>query len=178
MTIGEYRIVRQLGSGGMGRVYEAVHDGLCLSRAVKVFSNDSEHTEALRRRFLSEGRMLANLVHPRVVRVYDLSVDDATGSPYFAMDLVLSSDGTPRTLEDERRRGVDEKQIAAWFCDICEGLDYIHSQGVVHRDVKLENMLVGQDGRVVISDFGVSRVFSYDLRQKISHKDTIPNELF
>ena len=177
MTIGEYRIVRQLGSGGMGRVYEAVHDGLCLSRAVKVFSNDSEHTEALRRRFLSEGRMLANLVHPRVVRVYDLSVDDATGSPYFAMDLVLSSDGTPRTLEDERRRGVDEKQIAAWFCDICEGLDYIHSQGVVHRDVKLENMLVGQDGRVVISDFGVSRVFSDDLRQKISATDTIPNEL-
>lgn len=165
--LGSYRIVRFLGSGGMGSVYEAEHVALGVRRAVKVFSAGSRPDHAMHSRFLSEGRTLANIDHPRIVRVHDLAVDEAAGATYFAMDLVLSPEGTPRSLEDERLSGLDEERIAGFFCDICEGLDYIHSKGIAHGDVKLENILVGQDGRAVVSDFGISRIFDDGLRAKV-----------
>lgn len=170
--LGAYRIVRLLGGGGMGRVYEAEHVALGVPRALKVFSDVSSHTEFLRSRFFVEGRTLANLNHPRIVRVHDLAVDKATNLTYFAMDLVLSPDGTPRTLEDARLSGVDEEQVAGWFADICEGLDYIHSKGIVHRDITLENLLIGPDGRAVVSDFGISRIFDDDFRGKVAAAET------
>lgn len=166
-ALGAYRIVRLLGRGGMGCVYEAEHVGLRARRALKVFSVESEHRDFLRRRFAVEGRILADLVHPRIVRVYDFAVDAATGAPYFAMDLVLSPDGEPQTLEDAcRRGGVDEERVAGWFRDICEGLAYIHGKGVVHRDVSLDNVLVGPDGRAVITDFGIAKVTGEDYRRR------------
>lgn len=165
--LGGWRLVRRLGVGGMGSVYEAVHASLGVRRAVKVFADAPRNADALKARFLAEGRTLANLSHPRVVRIYDFAIDVADGSPYFVMDLVLSPDGEHSTLEDARLRGIDEKQAAAWFADMCEGLDYIHAQGVVHGDVKLENVLVGSDGCAVISDFGISRAFGEELRQKV-----------
>ena len=73
--IGAYRIIQQLGAGGMGQVYEAEHVALGARRALKVFSTESEHSEFLRKRFVAEGRILADLKHPRIVRVYDLVVD-------------------------------------------------------------------------------------------------------
>ena len=81
--IGAYRIIRQLGAGGMGRVYEAEHVALGVRRALKVFDTKSEHAEFLRKRFVAEGRILADLQHPRIVRVYDLVVDDDSGLAYF-----------------------------------------------------------------------------------------------
>lgn len=165
--IGAYRIVRELGRGGVGIVYEAVHTHLGTRCALKVFSTESRQSEFLRKRFLAEGKVLARLSHPRIVHVSDLGVDEETLTPYFAMDLVLSQNGRPQTLEDARQEGVDEKTVAAWFEDLCEGLDYIHSEGIVHRDIKLENILVGPDGRAVISDFGISRIFNENMRRRI-----------
>ena len=165
--LGGYRVTRPLGRGGMGRVYEAEHVKLGVRRALKVFSPDARHADELKARFLAEGRTLANMCHPRVVAVHELAEDESTGALYLAMDLVLSPDGTPKSLEDMRREGVDEEQAAAWFADICEGLDYIHSQGVAHGDVKLENMMVGPDGRVVITDFGIAGVFGDELRSRV-----------
>jgi len=166
-VLGAYRIVRPLGEGGMGRVYEAEHVGLKVRRALKVFSSESKHSEFLRKRFVAEGRMLADLHHPRVVRVYDFALDEATGAPYFAMDLVVSPLGVAQTLEDACRNGVDEDQVASWFRDICEGLGYIHSKGVVHRDVSLDNILIGRDGHAVISDFGIAKITGEDYRRQI-----------
>ena len=165
--IGAYRIVRQLGVGGMGQVYEAEHVALGVRRALKVFSTESEHSEFLRKRFVAEGRILADLQHPRVVRVYDLVADEDSGMAYFEMDLVLSPDGQPRTLADELQDGVDEEKIVGWFKDICEGLAYIHSQGVVHRDISLDNILIGRDGRAVITDFGIAKIIDDSYRKKI-----------
>ena len=162
-----YRIVRQLGVGGMGQVYEAEHVALGVRRALKVFSTESEHSEFLRKRFVAEGRILADLQHPRIVRVYDLVVDEDSGMAYFEMDLVLSPDGQPRTLADELQDGVDEEKIVGWFRDICEGLAYIHSQGVVHRDISLDNILIGRDGRAVITDFGIAKIIDDSYRKKI-----------
>ena len=165
--IGAYRIIRQLGAGGMGQVYEAEHVALGVRRALKVFSTESEHSEFLRKRFVAEGRILADLQHPRIVRVYDLVVDEESGTAYFEMDLVLSPNGQPRTLADEQRDGVDEGKVASWFKDICEGLAYIHSQGIVHRDMSLDNILIGPDGHAVITDFGIAKIIDDSYRRKI-----------
>jgi len=173
-VLGAYRIVRLLGEGGMGCVYEAEHVGLRVRRALKVFTTESEHRDLLRKRFAAEGRMLADLQHPRIVRVYDFAVDEATGAPYFAMDLVVSPGGEPQTLEDACRAGVDEDQVAGWFRDICEGLGYIHSKGVVHRDVSLDNILIDADGRAVIGDFGIAKITGEDYRRKIDVTVTMP----
>lgn len=158
-TIGSYWIVRRLGGGGMGQVYEAEHMALGVRRALKIYSGDAAHIAFLRRRFLEEGRVLARLSHPRIVKICDFEIDAATGLPYFAMDIVLSPDGRPRTLEEERQAGLDEERAAAVFADVCEGLDYMHSRGIAHGDVKLENVLIGPDGRAVITDFGISLSF-------------------
>jgi len=166
--IGAYKIIRQLGVGGMGRVYEAEHVALGVRRALKVFSTVSEHSEFLRKRFVAEGRILADLQHPRIVRVYDLVVDEDSDTAYFEMDLVLSPNGQPRTLADEQRDGVGEEKIAGWFRDICEGLAYIHSQGVVHRDISLDNVMIGSDGHAVITDFGVAKIIDDSYRRKIN----------
>ena len=152
----------------MAAVYEAVHEQLGTRVALKVFATeDTSNIVFKRKRFLAEGKVLARLHHPRIVHVYDLAVDPDNGAPYFAMDLVLSPSGKPQTLEDARVSGVDESRVAGWLADLCEGLAYIHGEGVVHRDVKLENVLVGPDGRAVISDFGISRIFDKSLRRQI-----------
>ena len=167
--IGNYRVGRLLGQGGMGAVYSAEHAALRLPCALKVFTAGGAKKEFLRKRFLAEGRLLARLDHPRLVKVRDLAVDEASGAPYFAMDLVLDEDGEPSTLEDWRkRRKPDEAAIAAVYADLREGLEYLHGQGVVHRDLKLENVLIGHDGRAVLSDFGVSRIFDEELRRELS----------
>ena len=167
--IGSYRVGRLLGQGGMGAVYSAEHAALRLPCALKVFTADGAKKEFLRKRFLAEGRLLARLDHPRLVKVRDLAVDKASGAPYFAMDLVLDEGGEPSTLEDwRRRRKPDEAEIAAVYADLREGLEYLHGQGVVHRDLKLENVLIDRNGRAVLSDFGVSRIFDETLRRALS----------
>ena len=171
--LGGYRVVRPLG-GGMGRVYEVEHEALGVRRALKVFVDVSNHAEERKSLFLAEGRALARVSHPRVVRIHDFVVDEETGTPYFSMDLVLSPDGVPTTLDEACSRGIDEERAAAWFADVCEGLDYIHSQGIVHGDVKLENILIGPDGRAVISDFGISRVFGDEVRRR---SDSVPDDV-
>ena len=162
-AFGIYRVVRLLGRGGMGEVYEVEHPQLGVHYALKAFAR--EEADALRTRFLAEGRLLARLDHPRLVRVHDLAVDAATGRPYFVMDLVLGAEGRPESLEDARRAGsVTEERAAAWLADLCDALAYIHAAGVVHRDVKLENVLVDCEGHAILSDFGISRIFNRDLR--------------
>jgi len=166
-VLGSFRIVRPLGAGGMGTVYEAEHLRLPVRRALKVFSSESVHVALLRKRFLVEGKLLSSMQHPRIVRVYDLIVDDETGLAYFEMDLVCSPDGEPQTLAQAHERGVGEDEIKTWFEDVCEGLAYIHSKGVIHRDISADNILIGPDGHAVISDFGIAKIVDEEYRKKI-----------
>ena len=167
-AIGPYQVVRSLGGGGMGTVYEVVHGALGTHFALKVFTLEKGDVEFLKNRFLVEGRLLARLRHPRLVRVYDLGVDEETGSPYFTMDLVLGPNGQPTTLEQVRREGrVREPDAIRWYADIREALEAVHAAGVVHRDVKLENVLLDADGHAVLSDFGVSRILADALGKEL-----------
>ncbi len=158
MTIGCYNVVRLLGKGGMSEVYEAENPRLGTRHAIKLFTYEKDDPE-VRRRFETEGRLLAKLNHPRIVKVTDFGTDEATGKPYFVMDLVLDESGQPKSLSDVEPGTVDEEMIGRWYDDLREGLAYIHSKGVVHRDLKLQNILVGPDGHAVLTDFGVSKVF-------------------
>ena len=158
MTIGSYETVRLIGKGGMSEVYEAVNTRLGSRHALKLFTYEKDDPD-VRRRFESEGRLLAKLSHPRIVRVTDFGADAASGRPYFVMDLVLDGDGEAKSLADFDGGGVDEETVGRWYDDLRSGLEYIHANGIVHRDLKLQNVLVGPDGHVVLSDFGVSKIF-------------------
>lgn len=149
---GRYRIVRTIGSGGMGSVFAAADERLGRQVALKVLRPDLASDQRARERFLREAQIAAQLVHPNIVRTYD--VGDAPEGPYLVQELL---DG--RTLDTllplPSRRALDLTQA------IADALGYIHGQGYVHCDIKPQNiMLVGQPGaeRVVLLDFGIARV--------------------
>ena len=98
-----YHAMRLLGRGGMAEVYEVRHDQLGVRRAMKVFTAEGERAELLKSRFLAEGRLLARLDHPRLVKVHDCGVDEATGQPYLVMDLVMGAGVSPVTPPREGR---------------------------------------------------------------------------
>ena len=140
--IGAYRIIRLLGEGGMGAVYEVEHTQLGVHYALKAFTPEDGHVDVLKNKFLTEGKVLARLHDPHLVHVFDLNFDDATGTPYFVMELVLSDDGSPRTLSDVRTDELDEDCVLQWFTELAAIIDYIHEQGIVHRDIKPENIMI------------------------------------
>ena len=165
---GVYKVVRRLGKGGMGCVYEVEHPNLGIHYALKTFTMSSGRVELLRKRFLAEGKVLARLHHQNLVRVFDLNFDEASGTPFFVMDLVLDKDGNARTLDDLKQGEVDENQLLRWFVQLCSVLDYIHEKGVVHRDIKPSNILIDGNGCVVLTDFGISRYVTDELRKDLS----------
>ena len=165
-TVGSCRILRCVGSGAMGTVYEVEHVRLGVRYALKAFSFEGADAEFRKKRFLAEGRILARLSHPRIVRVYDM---DTTGDrAWFTMDYVEGPKGRPETLADVPRGGtLPEATLGGWYEDIREALAAVHAAGIVHRDVKLENILVDKDGRAVLSDFGISRIVDEKLRREL-----------
>ena len=156
--IGPYELVRLLGKGGMSEVYEAENPRLGSRHALKLFAYEKDDPE-VRERFLVEGRLLARLSHPRIVKVTDFGTDETSGKPYFVMDLVLNERGEMQLLSDVEPGTADEETVGRWYDDLREGLAYIHANGVIHRDLKLQNVLIGPDGHAVLTDFGISKIF-------------------
>ena len=156
--IGSYEIVRLLGKGGMSEVYEVENVRLGSRHALKLFTYEKDDSE-VKDRFMIEGKLLARLNHPRIVKVTDFGTDETSGKPYFVMDLVLDERGGVRSLSDVKPGTADEETVGKWYDDLREGLAYIHANGVVHRDLKLQNVLIGPDGHAVLTDFGISKIF-------------------
>lgn len=165
--IGGYRVIRSLGKGGMGSVYEVEHIRLGVHYALKTFTFDAMYADVLKNKFLTEGKVLARLRDSHLVRVFDLDFDESSGTPYFVMDLVLYKDGQPRTLEDVDTSDLDEQYLVRWFEDLAQALDYIHFYGIVHRDIKLGNVLLNADKHVILSDFGVSKFVNVNLAKEL-----------
>ena len=169
--------MRLLGKGGMAEVYEVEHERLGVRRALKLFAAEGARADFLRTRFIAEGKLLERLDHPRLVKVHEFGVDEASGAPYLVMDLVLGADGEPQTLATlHARRQITEEKLFGWYEDLADALRYIHAAGVVHRDVKPSNILIGEDGRAVLSDFGVSRFTDENLRKELAVDATMATD--
>ncbi|PYQ15653.1 MAG: hypothetical protein DMF80_08105 [Acidobacteria bacterium] len=152
-TFGRYEILDKLGEGAMGVVYRARDGSLGRVVALKMLSAELGAEEELHQRFQREAEAIGRLSHPNIVTVYD--VGEASGQLYMAMELLEGDD--LRSLI-EKRAGIALADRVRILVQICAGLAYAHSRGVVHRDIKPANILVGADGRVKILDFGLARV--------------------
>ena len=174
-VIGNYRVVAMLGQGGMGTVYEVEHLELGTHYALKTFTFDPNHeaSGALKRKFLEEGRLLARLKHPNLTHVFDLGFEEKTQMPYFVMDLVTYEDGDTYTVEDIDLSDIDEELVYKWFKQLASALDYIHGEGIVHRDIKPGNLLVDKDLNVILTDFGISRIFGAKIKSEVDATRTV-----
>ena len=153
-VVGSYRIIRRIGSGGMGAVYLAERaDGQFEQRvALKVIKRGMDSAAVLAR-FQAERQILARLQHPNISRLTDGGVT-ADGLPFFTMEYV---DGLPITRYcDEHRLSIEERLDL--FQSVCAAVHYAHGNLVVHRDLKPGNILVTADGQVKLLDFGIARV--------------------
>lgn len=148
-TIGRYAIISHLGSGGMGSVYAAFDPDLDRRVALKLVRSDRESRRE-QTRLLHEARTLAQLNHTNVVRIYDVGLHGS--QVFFAMEFVSGSSLRP-WLEAHRPSW---QRIVRLFGGIARGLAAAHHQGLIHRDLKLENILVGEDGEARIADFGIA----------------------
>lgn len=147
-----YQICRRIGDGGMARVYLAWDTRLRLWCALKVMTPQAVEDEVLRTRFVHEGRALARLSHPNLVRFFDL-VDDVQ-TPYMAMEYLEGG-----TVAGRLAMGpLPERQAAEVAADAASALQAAHDAGIVHRDIKPHNLLLDRHGVVKVSDFGVARV--------------------
>ena len=152
--LGRYRIEGHISEGAMGAVYKAVNTVDETPVAVKRML-DTEHTA----RFEIEARLLSQLKHPRVVEVLD-HFQDAEGVYYIVMELVSGRDlGT--VLKEEGNPGLPPRDAIEYTRQTCEALQYVHDQQIVHRDVKPQNMILSENG-VVLVDFGVARELGTD----------------
>lgn len=145
-------IERRLGHGGMAVVHLARDTALDRPVAVKVLAQHVELDLELRERFLHEARYAAGLSHPNVVAVYDTGEED--GLPYIVMEYV---DGVTLAEELSRRESVPGDEAAAYGLQACAGLAHAHAAGLVHRDVKPQNLLLRSDGTLKVADFGIAR---------------------
>jgi hypothetical protein len=157
--LGRYQIEAEIGRGAMGVVYRARDpkiDRLVAIKTISLAGQQPEDEQAYRERFVQEARAAGRLSHPGIVAIFDAGEDSDTHEPYLVMEYVageplskiLAGNGHKLPLSD-----------ALQFAhEIAEALDYAHSQGVIHRDIKPANILITDEGRAKIADFGVARL--------------------
>ena len=150
--VGDYRLLRELGRGGMGVVYEAEHTSSDRHLAVKLLSPELPHTDQTISRFLNEASLAAGLSHPRTTFVYEAGERD--GHFFISMELMPG-----KTLKDvvKAEGALPVSRAVDYTLDVLAGLDAAHKSGVVHRDVKPSNCFLDDEGRIKVGDFGLSK---------------------
>jgi serine/threonine protein kinase len=151
-TFGPYRIIAPLGRGGMASVYRAYEAGPDRDVALKVLPGEFLHDESFAERFRREVRVVARLEHPNIVPIYASGIEQ--GMPWMAMRLVAGG-----ALSSLVKRGrLEPSRAVAILKGAAEALTYAHEKGVVHRDVKPQNILLDEHERVYLADFGIARM--------------------
>ena len=160
-TIGGFRILRLLGEGGMGAVYEAEQNHPLRRVALKVLRSALASME-VRRRFEVEAELLGRLHHPNIAQVYEAGVHVLEGGfelPYFAMEYIAGARHLTRYAEEE---DLDLRARIELMTEVCDAVVAAHQRGILHRDLKPSNLLVDRDARVRVIDFGVARATEDD----------------
>ncbi len=160
-SIGGYRIVRLLGQGGMGAVYEAEQDRPRRSVALKVIKSAWASPDLLHR-FQQEFQALGRLHHPGIAQIYEAgAADTGFGSqPFFAMEIIRGQSLTD--FADTHQ--LNTRQRLALMIQVCEAVEHAHQRGIIHRDLKPGNILVDENGQPKILDFGLARVTDSDAK--------------
>jgi len=151
-NIGPYRIVEQLGQGGMATVYKAYHASLDRYVALKALHPAFNEDKSFASRFQREARVVAKLEHPNIVPIYDYAEHE--GRPYLVMKYIEGD-----TLKARLNQGpLSSEEINQIVDSVGSALAYAHKQGILHRDIKPSNVLVAPDGQIYLADFGLARI--------------------
>ena len=155
--LGRYEIVSEIGRGAMGRVYRARDpkiDRIVALKTISVLGATPADQEEYRHRFFREAQAAGKLAHPGIVIIYDVGEDEPTHTPFIVMEFIPG-----RTLDELAGGGALGVDTALDLVrQVAEALDYAHSQGIIHRDIKPANILVTDDGRAKITDFGIAKL--------------------
>lgn len=154
--IDDYRIVKEIGSGGMGKVYLATREGFEQKFALKLIKRGMD-TEVVLKRFVRERQILSRLEHPNIARLLNAG-STKEGLPYFVMEFV---EGLPVTKFCDSHQ-LDTIERLEIFQKVCEAVKYAHQNLVVHRDIKPSNILVTADGTPKLLDFGIAKLLNTD----------------
>jgi serine/threonine protein kinase len=160
VKLGRYEVVRELGKGAMGIVYLAkdpLIGRLVALKTIRVQSNDDDEAKEFQQRFVREAQAAGILNHPSIVTVHDIGQDDTTGVSFIAMEYV-EGQNLKEVLSQGRPIGFE--QIGEIIAQVAEALDFAHSKGIVHRDVKPANIILLESMRAKITDFGIAKITS------------------
>ncbi|MGI5979993.1 MAG: Stk1 family PASTA domain-containing Ser/Thr kinase [Dysosmobacter sp.] len=151
MLDNRYEILERIGTGGMAIVYKAKCHRLNRLVAIKILKSDLAQNEEFRRRFNAESQAVAQLSHPNIVSVYDVS--RGGNMEYIVMELI---DGITLKQYMEKRGQLNWRESLHFITQIMRGLSHAHSRGIIHRDIKPQNIMVLRDGSVKVADFGIA----------------------
>ena len=159
MQVGRYQLFEVLGVGATSRVVRGFDPMIARPVAVKLFPSEIAQGEA-RDRFLREARVVGQLSHPNIITLHDMGIEESSQTPYLVMEYI---EGTPldRVLE---KGTLPLPRACAWIAHAAEALDIAHKRGVIHGDVKPANILITNDGKVKLTDFGMARVARREAR--------------
>src|SRR5690242_4483092 len=151
--LGPYRIISQVGKGGMANVYKAYQPSVDRYVAIKVLPSQLAESQEFATRFHQEARIIAKLEHPHILPVFDYGESD--GVAYFVMRYLEAG-----TLKDKMEAGrpLPLKDIDRIFTQLADALSYAHTNGVIHRDLKPANALIDSHGNIFLTDFGIARL--------------------
>jgi serine/threonine protein kinase len=160
VKLGRYEVVRELGKGAMGIVYLAkdpLIGRLVALKTIRLQNNDDEEAKEFQQRFVREAQAAGILNHPSIVTVHDIGQDETSGTSFIAMEYV-EGNNLKEALAQGRPLGFE--QIAEIVAQVAEALDFAHTKGIVHRDVKPANIILIDGMRAKITDFGIAKITS------------------
>ena len=176
-SFGQYKVIRLLGRGGMGEVYEVQHKVIGTRHAIKLINSDLLNRSDALVRFEREAQVMARLRHAHIVEVDDFG--ETEGVTWFRMKL-MSGFGSDLSVDELLKKGrAEERRVKKMLHQILSALDYSHNEGVIHRDIKPSNLLFDESGSVKITDYGLVGLVGADWLQSqvqltVSRSQTVP----